>query len=100
MILLDQLRIGHAGDAALGADHGGHAFEGHHGDCASLFGDARLLDVHHVHDDAALEHLGEAELQPEVICAGVGSVVSVLSRFDHVLPLFVCAGHASRAVFS
>ena len=30
-----------------------------------LFGDAGLLDVHHVHDDAALQHLGEADLQAQ-----------------------------------
>ena len=59
--LLDELGAGHAGDAAFGADHGGDALEGHDGDGAGLFGDAGLLDVHDVHDDAALEHLGEAE---------------------------------------
>ena len=59
--LLDELGVGHAGDAAFGADHGGDALERHDGDGAGLFGDARLLDVHDVHDDAALEHLGEAE---------------------------------------
>ncbi|MDQ0575559.1 hypothetical protein QFZ29_001782 [Agromyces albus] len=46
----------------LGADVGGDALEGHHGDGASVFGDARLLGGDDVHDDAALQHLGEAAL--------------------------------------
>jgi hypothetical protein len=33
------------------------ALERHDGDGASLLGDARLLDVDDVHDDATLEHL-------------------------------------------
>jgi hypothetical protein len=33
---------------------------------AGLFGDARLLDVHDVHDDAAFEHLGEAEFEASI----------------------------------
>ena len=61
MICFDEFGIGHAGDAAFGADHGGNALEGHDGDGAGFFGDAGLLDVHDVHDDAAFEHLGEAE---------------------------------------
>ena len=63
--LLDELGVGHAGDAAFGADHGGYALEGHDGDGAGLLGDAGLLDVHDVHDDAALEHLGEAGLETQ-----------------------------------
>ncbi len=57
---LDHAGVRHASDAALGADHGGNAFERHDGDCAGLFGDDGLIYVHDVHDDAALEHLGEA----------------------------------------
>ncbi len=71
--LLDELGVGHAGDAAFGADHGGHALERHDGDGAGLFGDARLLDVHDVHDDATLEHLGQAGLEAE----GGGAEVAV-----------------------
>ena len=63
--LADEFGVGHAGDAAFGADHGGNALQRHDGDGPGLLGDARLLDVHHVHDDAALEHLGEAELEAE-----------------------------------
>ncbi len=68
MICLMRLGLGHAGHAALGADHGGHALEGHDRGGAGLFGDARLLDVHHVHDDAALEHLGQADLEAQAGC--------------------------------
>src|SRR6202000_3327675 len=58
--LFDELGISHTGNAAFGADHGGHALQSHDRDGASLFSDAGLLDVHDVHNDAALEHLGEA----------------------------------------
>jgi hypothetical protein len=60
---LDQLGIGHAGDSTLGANHGGHSLERHDGDCAGLFGNASLLDVHHVHDDSTFEHLSQADLE-------------------------------------
>jgi len=71
--LLDELGAGHAGYAAFGADHGRDALECHDGDGASLFSDAGLFDVHDVHDDAAFEHLGEAEFEAE----GRGAEVSV-----------------------
>ena len=60
---LDHARVAHPGDAARGADVGGHALERHHGDGAGILGDARLLGRDHVHDDPALEHLGEAGLR-------------------------------------
>ena len=63
------LGLGHAGDAAFGADLRGHALEGHDGDGASLLGDGGLLGVGDVHNDAAFEHFGEAGLEAE---AGVG----------------------------
>ncbi len=63
--LLDHPRVRHPGDAALGADVGGHALERHHGGGAGGLGDPRLLGVDDVHDHAALEHLGEAGLDPE-----------------------------------
>jgi hypothetical protein len=79
--LLDELGAGHAGDAAFGADHGGDALEGHDGDGSGLFGDAGLLDVHDVHDDAAFEHLGEAELEAEGRGSEVaGAVLGVISH--------------------
>ncbi len=58
----DHLRIGHAGHAAVAADVGGHALERHHRARARVLGDLRLLGRDDVHDDAALEHLGEARL--------------------------------------
>src|SRR5918995_1645528 len=60
--LADLLRIRHARDAALHADVRGNALERHDGHGAGLFGDPRLLGVDDVHDDAALEHLGEPAL--------------------------------------
>ena len=77
--LLDQRGLGHAGDAALGADHGRNALQSHDRSGAGLFGDARLLDVHHVHDDAAFEHLGEADLEAQ---AGGGDFL-VLMGISH-----------------
>ena len=58
--LADLLRIGHARDAAVAPDVRRHALERHDGAGARLLGDPRLLGVDDVHDDAALEHLGEA----------------------------------------
>ena len=62
--LADLGRIGHARDAALRTDVGGHALEGHDGDRAGILGHPRLLGIGDVHDDPALEHLGEAALDP------------------------------------
>ena len=55
-------RVGHAGDAAGGADVGGNALERHDGDGTGVLGDLGLLGGDDVHDDAALEHLGQAGL--------------------------------------
>ena len=52
---------GHARDAAFFADVGRNALERHHGAGAGLLGDFGLLDVGDVHDDAALEHFGQAD---------------------------------------
>ncbi len=57
--------IAHARDAAVAADVGGNALERHHGRRAGVLGDLRLLGVDDVHDDAALEHLGQAGLDAE-----------------------------------
>ncbi len=43
------------------------------------FGDARLLDAHHVQDDAAFEHLGEADFEAQ---AGGGDAVDFVG-FRH-----------------
>ncbi len=62
--LSDDLRIGHARDAAIGADVGRDALERHHRDRSGRLGDLRLVGVDDVHDHPALEHLGEAALHP------------------------------------
>jgi len=38
---------------------------GHDGDGAGFFGDAGLLDVHDIHDDAAFEHFCETDFQAQ-----------------------------------
>ena len=60
---VDHRRVAHPGDATGGADVGRHALEGHHGDGAGVLGDLGLVGRDDVHDDAALEHLGEALLR-------------------------------------
>ena len=75
------LRVGHARDAAVAADVGRDALERHHGAGARVLGDPRLLGVDDVHDDAALEHLGEARLDPQRADLGHAlSVAALLSR--------------------
>ena len=59
----DHAWVAHPGDAAGGADVGRHALERHDGDGAGILGDARMVRRDHVHDDPALEHLGEAGLR-------------------------------------
>ena len=63
--LLDHPRARHPRDAAGGADVGRDALQRHHRDGPRFLGDPRLLGGGHVHDHAALEHLGEAALDPE-----------------------------------
>ena len=50
----NQGRIAHPGNAALGANIGGHPFEGHHRNGPGLLGDTGLLRCDHIHDHAAL----------------------------------------------
>ena len=75
---LDQVGVGHAGHATLGANVGRDAFEGHDGHCARVFGDLRLLGGDDVHDDPALEHLGHAALDLR------GADLSLRGRIAHV----------------
>ncbi len=70
--LANQLGIGHARDAALGPDNGGHPLQRHDRGGPGFLGDFGLFDAHDVHDDAALEHFGQAGLQPQ---AGVATIV-------------------------
>jgi hypothetical protein len=62
---LDHRRVAHARHAAVAADVGRHPLERHHRRCAGVFGDLRLRRIDDVHDDAALEHLGQTGLDPE-----------------------------------
>ena len=59
---LDHRGVAHARDAARLADVGRHALERHDGDRAGVLGDLGLVGRDDVHDDAALEHLGETGL--------------------------------------
>jgi hypothetical protein len=59
---LDHLGVAHAGDAAVATDVGRHPLERHDGARTGVLGDLGLLGVDDVHDDAALQHLGEAAL--------------------------------------
>ena len=60
--LLDHLGVAHAGHATVTTDVGRHALERHHRAGAGVLGDPGLFGVDDVHDDAALEHFGEAAL--------------------------------------
>ena len=59
----DHLRVAHAGDAARGPDIGGDALQGHDGAGPRSLGDFGLLRCGHIHDHAALEHLGQLFVQ-------------------------------------
>jgi hypothetical protein len=65
--LADDFRRGHAGHAAFLADVGGHALQRHHRAGAGLLGDAGLVGVGDVHDDAALEHFGQSDFDPPLL---------------------------------
>ena len=54
----------HTGHATLGANLGGDPLQGHNRGGSGLFRDLRLGGVCDVHDDAAFEHLSQANLQP------------------------------------
>ena len=75
----DHLRVGHAGDPAISSNVRWDTFERHDGAGAGLFRDLRLLRRNDVHDDAALQHLGQAGLDlPSSCFACWGGAVSVL----------------------
>ncbi len=81
---LDHLRVAHACDATIAADVGGHALEGHDRDRTSLLSDTRLLDVDDVHDDAALEHVGESALH--TLRAGDRRLTVAVASRGHAVP--------------
>ena len=61
---LDQIGVTHPRHPALRPDVGGHPFQRHHRHRPGGLGDTCLLGRDHVHDHAALEHLGHAALDP------------------------------------
>src|SRR5438105_9492678 len=70
--LADFLRRGHASHAALGANLRRYPLQRHHGSRPRLLGDGGLLGVGDVHDHPALDHFGQAGLQPQIV-GSVGS---------------------------
>ena len=58
----DHVGVGHAGNATIATNVAGDALEGHDRRRARRLGDAGLLGVHDVEDDAPLEHLGQPAL--------------------------------------
>ena len=70
--VLDELRVAHAGHAALGTDVGGDTLKGHDRAGTGLLRDAGLFRVDDVHDDAAAEHLGQAHFNGEGGLLGLG----------------------------
>ena len=95
MICLMSLGLAIRANSALGANHGRDAFERHHGSRTGFLSDTRLFDVHHVHDHAALQHLGQSQLEPEMICVRMISVVAVNIQLCHGLLLLRV--HAARS---
>lgn len=85
--LLDDGGVRHARNTAVLADVSGNALEGHDGASTGLLSNASLLGVGHVHDDTALEHLGEASLDGEG-SGGVGAVGGGLG--SHFVCVLVC----------
>jgi len=53
--------------SALDADIGRDPFQRHHGHGAGLLRDEGVFARHHVHDDAALQHLRQAALYGEAL---------------------------------
>ena len=74
MIPCDHVGVAHPGHAALRPDVGGHPLQRHHGDRARVLGDLRLLRRDHVHDHAALEHLGHPALDARGAQLGGGGL--------------------------
>ena len=62
------------------ADVGGNPLQRHHRAGAGLLGDPRLLGRDHVHDHAALEHLGKAGLDPESRSLGHAAAILRAAR--------------------
>ena len=86
----DQAGIAHPGHAALTANVRGHPLQGHHRHRPSVLGDLGLLGGNDVHDDAALEHLG----QPRLDLPGPLPIVHPLGSLRHTAILPLAAGNS------
>ena len=85
--------IAHPGDAAVAADVGRHALERHHRAGAGVLGDLGVVGRDDVHDDAALEHLGEAPLDRERPGrALIGEVMASMLTTGHPTSPLVAGG--------
>ena len=93
---LDHLRVAHPGHATVAADVGRHPLERHHGAGAGVLGDPGVLGGDDVHDDAALEHLGQAPLDRE----RAGGTRRWSAHGDHANDRLAsasgCSGHLPR----
>src|SRR5579859_3442978 len=76
---VDHVRVAHPRHAALRADVSRHPLQRHHRDRARVLGDPGLLRRDHIHDHAALEHLGHTALHPRGTGGGLarGWLISV-----------------------
>ena len=70
---VDEVRVGHAGNTALRADIGGHALQSHDRASSRICGYAGLFGRDNVHDDAALELVGQSSLDHARLCGGLMS---------------------------
>jgi mannose-1-phosphate guanylyltransferase len=67
----DHLGVAHASDSAIPSDIRWDPLEGHDRNCASVLCNLRVLWRNDVHDDAALQHLSKANLEPPSAGAGL-----------------------------
>ena len=96
MIPCDHVGVAHPRHAALRADVGGHALQRHDRDGAGVLGDLRLLGGDHIHDHAALEHLGHPALHARGAQLGGGGTGS--GRATRCFPLGSRVGPAGPAI--
>ena len=84
----DHLRVAHARDTARRADVSRDALERHDGTRTGLLRDLRLLRRRDVHDDAALEHLGELLVEfiaiVKLFCHIDSSISLAVHRNDYI----------------
>mmetsp|Transcript_4978 Transcript_4978/g.8849 ORF Transcript_4978/g.8849 Transcript_4978/m.8849 type:complete len:207 (-) Transcript_4978:40-660(-) len=86
--LLDHLRVTHAGHSAVLANIRRDALKSHDGNSAGLLGNASLLGVDDVHDDATLKHLRKADLDCSCTLLRLHGTVSVCVSVHSLRPRF------------